>query len=385
MTLASVGELDSRALGHAPVRVGVSCLLLNQQPFGVGSYIVGLVEGLRATSAGRSLVLYHRGTLPPMPGIARVEHRRAPRTTGVRAVRVCWEQVALPKHCQDDGIDVLHAPGYIAPAWAGVPSIVTVHDAFTEVAPQFCKRLNRLHHSMLLRRSISRARLILTPSDAVRRQLQQLFPREADKIVSLLPGIDTVIRQAPEPEEIESVKRRYRLPTRFALWAGNLEPKKNVEGLLAAFRIARRRGLDCELVMVGGRGWGSVSPHALASEEGVRRLGYVSRQDLRVLYREALMLCFPSFAEGMGFPVLEAMATGAPVVCSTIPAAMETDPRAVELIDPEDPESIAEGMCRVASDADLRARMIAMGREATKDLSWERYATWMWRLYERLL
>jgi glycosyltransferase involved in cell wall biosynthesis len=357
---------------------------LNQQPFGVGSYIVGLVEGLRATAAGRSLVLYHRGTLPAMPGMARVDHCRAPRSTGVRAVRVCWEQVALPKRCQDDRIDVLHAPGYIAPAWASVPSIVTVHDAFTEIAPQFCKRLNRLHHSMLLRRSIERARVVLTPSHAVRRQLQQLFPQAADKIISRLPGIDTVIRQTPDKQAIDSVKRRFRLPKRFILWAGNLEPKKNVERLLAAFRIARRRGLKSELVMVGGRGWGSVSPDALASQEGVRRLGYVSREELGVLYREALMLSFPSLAEGMGFPVLEAMATGAPVVCSTIPAAMETDPNAVELVDPENPESIAEGMWRVANDADVRARMIATGREATKDLSWERYAGWMWRLYERL-
>jgi len=208
--------------------------------------------------------------------------------------------------------------------------------------------------------------------------------RNLDRITVVAPGIHPSFAEPPGPEVLARLRQHYDLPPRFVLSAGNLEPKKNLERLVQAFQQARRGGLEGELILVGGAGWGTdlARPRPAAD---VRWLGYVPPRDLPGLFHLASEVAFPALAEGFGLPVVEAMASGTVVVASNVPAVAESDPQAVIHIDPLSVDSLAEGLLRGRREEALRRRLIDRGRRAAARFSWRRAAEETWRVYEEVL
>ncbi|OGO50734.1 MAG: hypothetical protein A2148_01680 [Chloroflexi bacterium RBG_16_68_14] len=181
-----------------------------------------------------------------------------------------------------------------------------------------------------------------------------------------------------DEEALGRVRRKYRLPGRYLLSVGSLEPGKNRAGLVRAYAQLRSEGVDCPLVVAGQPAWRFEDELALVRQLGldeqVRFLGYVPDDDLPALYSGAELLAFPSLYEGFGLPVLEAMACGTPVVTANVSATAEVAADAAMLVDPRDVAALAQAMGLLLSDETLRAELRARGLERAKQFSWQRTA-----------
>jgi glycosyltransferase involved in cell wall biosynthesis len=192
--------------------------------------------------------------------------------------------------------------------------------------------------------------------------------------------------EAADTAGVERVRQAYSLERPYVLWAGTLEPRKNLAGLLEAFG---RLEADVDLVLVGPRGWKEDLQRRLAAlpepaRRRVRALGFVPRADLGPLYAGASVFCFPSLLEGFGFPVVEAMAQGTPVVTSEGTSTAELAAGAGLLVDPHDPAAIADAIERVLTDDALAARLRLAGPARAAEYSWARTAALVKEAYREL-
>jgi glycosyltransferase involved in cell wall biosynthesis len=261
-------------------------------------------------------------------------------------------------------VDVAHATGLV-PCPSAAPLVVTVHDlAFLHEPGRFTRQGHRV-----MARSLDRirddARLVITSSAASRRDLVAAgIPDARVRVVPL--GVDAT--PAP-PADVERVRRRHRLPERFVLFVGTLEPRKNLRRLVAAAaETGAGGGAGLPLVVAGPPGWGDAAP---AGAPDVRFLGFVPAADLPGLYAAASVFAYPSELEGFGLPVAEAMAQGTPVVTSAGRSTEEVAGGAAVLVDPLDVASIAAGLREAL---DRRTELGPAGRARAAELTWERAA-----------
>jgi len=222
------------------------------------------------------------------------------------------------------------------------------------------------------------ADLVLCPSEATLRDcLEAGFAPGALRHVPL--GVDATRADAAS---VARVRRHYGLTRPYVLWTGTIEPRKNLPGLLQAFRALEA---DIDLVLVGPKGWKEDLDKLLTGiRQRVRVLGFVPGTDLAALYAGASVFCLPSLLEGFGFPVLEAMAQGTPVVTSRGTSTEELAASAGVLVDPLDPGDIARGLAWVLADQRRAKELGAGGRARAAAYSWERTAALVAEVYGEL-
>jgi glycosyltransferase involved in cell wall biosynthesis len=271
-----------------------------------------------------------------------------------------WNRFEWPRVDAVTGpVDVCHSTVAI-PAASAPPHVVTVHDvAFIHTPDRFTR-----HGARVMRRGLDRCRkadLVLCPTGATATDLAELG-FDATRIRIVPWGVDPVTVTAADVAELRG---RFHLPDRFILFVGTIEPRKNLPGLAEA--VAR---LDdaVPLVVAGAEGWGNVD---VTADADVRFLGFVPHHDLAALYAAATVFAYPSLQEGFGMPILEAMASGTPVVTSRGGATEEAAAGAAVLVDPADPDSIAEGVATADRDRD---RLVELGRMRAAGATWERSA-----------
>ena len=304
---------------------------------------------LRLTAAGTARYLTNLlARVEPGNEVRRVAFGGAGKTS-VLARELAWYPLALSAL---DGVDVLHCPTYYGPLRPRVPLVVTVLDLsvwrFPEAFPRWTRTVVPRVAPLVLRA----ARRILAISEFTKRELVEVLDVPEEKVAAVPLAIEPELFHAEGPAA----------EGEYVLAVGTLEPRKN----LARLAEATRR-LGVELRVVGARGWGGVE----AGGDGVRWLGRVPDDELARLYRGAAVVAYPSLYEGFGFPILEAMACGAPVVTSRGGSMEEVAGGATVLVDPLDAAAIAAGIDEARSRRDdLRAR----GLERAKAFSWEETA-----------
>lgn len=296
-----------------------------------------------------------------------------------RLLRMAWEQFVLPRLLRRDRIDLLQAPGYLAPLRAGVPVVITVYDLIALRFPRLCTPANTLNYRCQLPSSIRRAAGIIVPSEATRRDLVTLFPAAASKVRVIPLGIGREFGAGADAARGEALRGRYALPDRFVLFVGQLEPKKNVAGLVRGFAALRADGhRKHKLVIAGSRGWGCAeferAVRELGLEQDVIFPGFIPAADLPALYSLADLFVFPSLYEGFGLPPLEAMACGVPVVVSNRGSLPEIVGDAALLVDPLDANALAQAMRNLLTQDDLRRTQVQKGLARTRLFTWERTA-----------
>jgi glycosyltransferase involved in cell wall biosynthesis len=356
------------------MRIAIDVRKIND--FGIGTYLRNLIRHLPRFDAANE---YHllgypqdEELLRSLSPSFRLHFVAAPNYS----VSEHW---AIPIALRRIDADLFHAPHYVVPLLLSCPSVVTVHDVIHLLFPQYLpSRFASRYARAMIGSALSRARLVMTVSEASKRDLLGFFDVDESKVLVIPNGIDPAMTRELTQEEIERVRSRFQLAGRNALFVGNIKPHKNLDRLIAAFADLRRDPAfsDVTLIVVGDdiskypalrR---RVEEHGLRSH--VRFFGFVPEMTLVALYRLADIFVFPSLYEGFGFPPLEAMANGTPVITSRISSLPEVVGDAALTVDPYSTEEIAAAMKTLLCDSELRARLSALGRERALTFSWER-------------
>jgi len=270
-------------------------------------------------------------------------------------------------------VDLVHHPRHLVPPGIGrgTPSVVTVHDVLPLSHPEYFSTLIRVRYRPLARAAVRAADLVLTGSRHSAGQLTELLDVDPGCVVVTPYGVEGRFR--PVGRDAGWLAERFGVRSRYVLCVGTLEPRKNLVGALRAFGRLAGSVEDCVLVVAGGRGWRNEEfERELARESGrVVLTGFVSDEELVRLYSGAELFLFPSLAEGFGFPVLEAMACGAPVVSSDRTSLPELVGDAGVLVDPGDEAAVAAACERVLGDEAFAAGLRERGLERAARYSWD--------------
>lgn len=286
------------------------------------------------------------------------------------------------------GLDVFHAANYFLPPVRNARRVLTIYDlAFLRV-PEWCSPKIVGPFSRQVPRFVRRADAILTCSEASKRDIVALLQVPPERITVAHGAVDELFQPTGREAARVRVAREHGIHERFVLFVSTLEPRKNVVGLLQAFaKLARV--VPHQLVLIGGEGWGVPPVAELAAKLGIAdrvvRMGYLpSHADLAAFYSAADCFVLPSWYEGFGLPVLEAMTCGCPVVTSPVSSMPEVAGDAAQYADPADPDAIAGVVLGVLGDADLRARMAQAGRARAARFTWEACARTTLDVYRSL-
>ena len=287
-------------------------------------------------------------------------------------LRLSWEMALRPP-------DLLFVPAHVLPIVHPRRSVVTIHDLGYLYYPQAHRLLDRVYLDLSTRYNARAATHLIADSAATRCDLIERYGIEPDKITVVYPGYDeTTFQPVRDEEAIEAVKARYDIAGDYILFVGTLQPRKNLIRLIKAFSLLQYPMSNIQLLISGKKGWLYEDifqrVKELGLEEKVVFTGYIPEGDLPALLSGARLFVFPSLYEGFGLPVLEALACGAPVVCSNVSSLPEVAGDAALLVDPLDVEELVAALERVLDDEELRAELIERGFEQVRRFSWERCA-----------
>ncbi len=342
---------------------------------GIGRYVLEMCRALG--EQGHSLILYlpeaPRTPLPPLSGCEiRVWNFKGPWR------RVIWSMTALPKAANSDRLDLFWGPAHRLPAGLNpnIPTIVTIHDLVWQKAPKTMRWQTWLGERAFMRASLKRADYIAADSEATKKDIIAFHPDAASRTNVVYPGLTAL--PSPGGRHLVAPDNEGN-KTHYALFVGTLEPRKNLSRLLQAFAsVAPSRLSDLKLVIAGGQGWRLGDLSALIAQRSLQDhvilTGYVSDCELAQLYASAEFLLMPSLYEGFGFPIIEAQSFGVPVITSNRSSMPEVAGNAAIYVDPDNTADIAEAIHRLASDADLRAKLGDEARINSSRFAWPKAA-----------
>ena len=367
------------------MRIGIDVRITYYTRGGISNYALRLLPALAALDAETDYCVLHsrKDKHPPLPG------------PNFRPV-VCWtpahhrwERWALGIEAARLGLDLLHSPDFIPPAFGYRHSVITVHDLNFLYYPQFLTAESRRYYNDQIAWAVGRTDHVLADSHATRTDLISMLGVEPDRVTVVHLAADPSYRPLPA-EEAGKVISKYDLEPGYLLFVGTLEPRKNLPGLLQAYRLLRDEGAaSVPLVLVGGKGWLYDEiferVEALHLADHVRFLHDVPNAHLPGLYSAAGVLATPSFYEGFGLPALEAMAFGTPVVVSDRASLPEVVGEAGLLVNPDDPEDIARALSCALNDKALRAQIRERGLAQAACFTWEKAARETLAVYQKIL
>ena len=344
------------------MRVGISCEFMGIKRNGTATYSRNLLRGLAQLGGEHEFYPYlsARAALPLVPEAAHMRHRMVyPYNAAVRL------GLTLPLELLRRRVDLLHAQGW-GPFWSPCPMVLTVHDIGWERFPEIYPKALALRLSYLVRASARRATRIIASSQYTADDLKRLYQVPGEKIHVIYPATDPGIARVADTAAIERVRSHYGIPKRYILYVGSIEPKKNVHRLIEAYAALRRaRQIEQPLVIAGKPLWLSQSildlPAQLGLEQHVIFTGPVRQEDLAALYSGADIFAFLGMYEGFGYPPLEAMACGTPVLAANRTSLPEVLGDAALLVDPDRQDDVADGLARLLSDTELRQRLRTRG------------------------
>jgi glycosyltransferase involved in cell wall biosynthesis len=299
------------------------------------------------------------------------------RFTQGRGSYFIWRYITLPQKLKKYPLDVVHDPYELGPFIFSQPfrKVITVHDLTPLLFPNLFKWGDVMLHRMLLKRTINKADKIITVSYHSQKDIMEYFNVPKEKIEVIYHGKDESFKPLTS-EEIRGVKERYGLSKQFILSVGGLHPIKNIPRLLKAFHLARKDGLEHKLVIVGGVVDKTEDIFQtikdLGLEETVNFTGTIPHNDLVAFYNAADLFIYPCLYAGFGFPPLEAMSCGTPVITSRTSSLPEVTGDAAVLINPYDTKEIAKAIIGVLSNKEMMETLIKKGLKRTKMFNWEK-------------
>jgi glycosyltransferase involved in cell wall biosynthesis len=347
---------------------------------GIGVYTRELVTALAGRGRVELLAVAHR---PPADG-RWLEEAGVPFEAQSAPSGVLWQQLALPRRLRRGDLDLLWSPLQTLPLALPLPGVVTVHDLTALLMPEVHRLKVRLSQAPLLGRSLDLAAAVVAVSEATAADVRRWFPDAAPRLRVIHPGVERCFRPPSEAERM-AIREELGCPGGYILYAGTLEPRKNVDRLLDAWEALAQDGEAPPLVLAGPYGWKSRRLLARLERlggQGVRVLGELERAQLVRVMQGALVFAYPSLYEGFGLPPLEAMACGVPVVVSNVSSLPEVVGDTGLQVSPYDPGELAGALRHLLEDRQAADLLGARGRQRAAAFTWERSAA---RLEEVLL
>ncbi len=303
--------------------------------------------------------------------------------------RLIWEQYYLVFAAIKEEVDLIHVPCFSVPRMTKIPKVVTAHDLVVLRYPKLMAPGSRWYFSRWIPSSYRSADHIIAVSHATKNDLVQLLGIDPDKIAVIHHGLNPGFKRTTDPHEINRIRYKYRVPTEFLLMVGSFEPRKNIHHAIDAFSRISDATDRLKLVLVGKSNAYQTKMQEKAKSLGVEDQvlfpGYVRDSELVTLYSLAAAFLFPSAAEGFGLPLLEAMATGCPMIVSDIPVFHEIAGDTAVYVPAGDPAALAQRMQRMVEDRSYRASFFrkVLGRSLKYD--WDRAAKETLKVYMRVL
>ena len=366
------------------LRIGIDGRAFASPAAGVRRYIKGLTRALLTLGESLELVALGGVDTSVLPsGVGHIAEPPHPPTN------LGWTLVGLPRAARRAGVDVVHAPAYTAPFWSPAPVVLTIHDVSYERHPEWYPYRRDWARRAFYRRSAHVASEILTVSKFSATEITAAYGIPRDRLTVTPLGVDGAF-VATEP------RRRGELPPEvvppYVLHVGDLHERRNLTMLIGAVLSARRQSKAAKglsLVLVGtdlgvGDAVSAIAKRAGAAD-AVVRLGSVNERRLRALYQGSVALVYPSFYEGFGLPLVEAMACGTPVIASNVASMPEVLGDAGILIDPRDEGVWTDAIVDLLNGGEARGRLREAGLRRAAEFTWERTARLTLDVYRRAL
>jgi glycosyltransferase involved in cell wall biosynthesis len=371
------------------MKIGINANYFQKPSTGIGVVTREFMRALKELPEGRSheWIWYYEGEAPAgqWPDNWRFEKVSTWWTRDDIPHRYLWEHFSLPRAVRRDQCDVFFSLYQSATELPNtIRHIMLVHDLVPRRFPEYLANLRQRLYQRTIERAIRSADHIITPSEATKSDLTSLLAISADQITVVPLGVGDAFRALLAPAVRDQVLERYGLQPGYLYHGGGLELRKNTEVLLRAYAaLMQTDAAALPILVVSGTVYAKTNPLAtpvrsLISELGlgerVRLLGHVPDTDLPALYQGASIFIYPSRYEGFGLPVLEALASGTPVITTAAGSLAEVAVGAAEIIAPDDIDGLAQAIRRLSMDATARERLVAEGQERSLRYSWPRFA-----------
>jgi glycosyltransferase involved in cell wall biosynthesis len=336
------------------------------------SFITGLVGGLAGLdpSSRVSLLTCQWDTPTSLPSA----FQRVNLGTYRRLPFFLWQQTIALRHLEADW----YLSNFFLPLSMPCKGVVAVHDLSFRAHPEYFPRTIAWYMRWLTGWAARRAQRVLTGSEFSRQELLRFYSVDKSKVIVIPYGVGSEFRPVTDETHRvaeQSILSQYGITGPYILALGNIHPRKNLARLLDAYlRLQQERRSVPVMVWAGLERWDSGELVERARSAGVILTGFVTQEDLPALYRQAVMLVYPSLYEGFGLPVLEAMACGTPVVTSNTTSLSEVAGKAALIVDPTHAGEITRAMAQLLDGSSLRERLQQAGLERARELTWARTA-----------
>jgi glycosyltransferase involved in cell wall biosynthesis len=364
------------------MRIGVMLRHFKRQPGGVRTYTNNLLDHLVKLDKINQYVLIYDdkdsvGSYSAYPNVEEIVIKSPSKLT--------WDQIAMLSVVRNKHLDLIFNPKTSVPLFTNCKKVFVFHGGDWFTFPQNYGILDRFYHNIAAPIYCKKADAVISVSNSATEHITSALRVDPVKIRTVYHGVSGDFRPIEDERALETVRQQYRLPDDFILYVGQIYPMKNVGGIIRAFLKVREK-LPHKLVLVGVPGPNSKSDLALINElqlqDDVILTGWIPDEHLPAMYNLADLFVFPSFYEGFGIPLLEAMACGCPIVTSNIDTPVEVVDDAAILVDPSDVNSISEGIYEGLTNQSLRQDLIQKGFKRVKNFGWEESAQDTLALFE---
>jgi glycosyltransferase involved in cell wall biosynthesis len=371
------------------MKIAINTLPLYKTKVGMGKYIIELVNRIPKDDPENCYVIYVSEKNEKYFDLTakNITIKKVPDILTSPFLKIIWEQLFLPFSLIKNSVDIYHATGFVLPLWKPKKTkfVVTIADMTFFTHPQYHKWFKNSYFRVFIPISLKNADKVLAISENTKEDIVAITQTNPKKIQTVHLGVDSYF--IPEQKkEYGLILAKYKIKQPYTLFVGMLEPRKNIIGLIKAFSLIEDKKGHI-LVIVGEKGWmyDTIFSYVnkLGLENDVLFIGYVPDHDLAALYSRATCFVYPSFYEGFGIPVIEAMACGCPVITSNNSSLKEIVGDAAILIDPYSVEQIAEKMQLLLQNKEEQQKRKDAGLKQARKYKWELFAKKTKNTYER--
>lgn len=358
------------------MRIGIDCRSLSEKA-GVARYLSNILREWSIIDTTSQYIIYLKGDINHPLFEHKLFAKRIVNTSPIFRKNVLWEQFWLPSVLRHSKPDILFCPSYTAPLITKTKIILTVHDVSYEALPKQYPLRDRLKMKTLPRRATKKAKQIITVSDFSKKEITKYYGIPSEKVKVIPLAADSTFIPQDNKKDLEEIKNKYGIRGKFILYVGAMSgvfARRNVPQLIKTFKKISNP-ISHHLVLVGKHESGI--PQLIKNlklRKRVTLIDYVSDKDLASLYSAADVFVYLSTYEGFGLPVLEAMACGAPVICSNLSSLPEVAGDAAIFVNPENTEEIASSIRDVLTNETLKIELSQRSLKQAKRFSWQKTA-----------